>query len=153
MEDGGGGLGGGEGGGVDGVGGDALVVRVAEVKATLGKGGIGQNGSRGGGRIDGLSGAAVEESLEGSGEVDNGGAGGLFEQETVAEGFRGTSPEGYDEVAVSEERGEGGGFEAAEVRFAAGGAGSSEDFGYGAAVTAFDFVVEIEEAPAEEVGE
>ncbi len=97
----------------------------------------------------GLAGAAGGEGLEGSGEVDDGGVGGLLEEEAVAELFGGSSSEGEDDVALAEEGGEGGGLEVAEVGFAVLG----EDLGDGAVVAGFDLVVEIEEAPAEALGE
>jgi hypothetical protein len=149
LEDGVGGLVEGEGGGVDGVGGDAFVVGAAEVEAAFGGGGIGEVGTGGGGGVGGLLEAAVEEGFEGSGEVDDGGVRGLLEEQAVAEFFRRAAAEGEDDVVLAEEGGKGGRLEMAEVGFAEFG----EDLGDGAVVAEFDFVIEVEEAPAEAVGE
>ncbi len=75
--------------------------------------------------------------------------GSLLEEEAIAELFGGAAAEGDDDAALAEEGGEGEGLEVTEVGFALLG----EDLGDGAAVAGFDLVIEIEEAPAEAVGE
>jgi hypothetical protein len=149
VEDGVGGFVEGEAGGVYGVCGDALVVGAAEVEATLGGGEVGEVGASGGGGVGGLLETAMEEGGEGGGEVDDGGVRCLLEEEAVAELFGGSSAEGEDDVVLAEERGEGGGLEVAEVGFA----GFGKDLGDCAVVAGFDFMIEVEEAPAEAVGE
>ena len=134
---------------MDGVGGDAFVVGAAEAEAALGEVEVGEVGAGGGGGVGGLVGAAGYEGVEVGGEVDDGGVGRLLEEEAVAELFGGSAAEGDDDAALAEEGGEGGGLEVAEVGFAVFG----EDFGDGAAVAGFDLAVEIEEAPAEALGE
>jgi hypothetical protein len=143
------GLGGGEVGGGDGVGGDALVVGAAEAEAALGEIEVGEVGAGGGGGVGGLGGAAGDEGIEGGGEVDDGGMGSLLEEEAVAELFGGSASEGEDDAALAEERGEGEGFEVAEVGLAVVG----EELGNGGVVAGFDLAVEVEEYPAEAVGE
>ncbi len=135
--------------GVEGVGGDALVVGAAEMEAALGESEVGEVGAGGGGGVGGLGGAAVDEGAEGSGEIDDGGVRSLLKEETVAESFGGAAAEGEDDVALAKKGGKGGGLDVAEVSFAVLG----EDLGDGAVVAGFDLAVEIEEAPAEAVGE
>ncbi len=134
---------------MDGVGGDAFVVGAAEAEAALGEVEVGEVGADGGGGVGGLVGAAGYEGVEVGGEVDDGGVGRLFEEEAIAELFGGSAAEGDDGATLAEEGGEGGGLEVAEVGFAVFG----EDFGDGALVAGFDLAVEIEEAPAEALGE
>jgi hypothetical protein len=134
---------------VDDVGGDALVVGTAEAEAALGEVEVGEVGAVGGGGVGGLGGAAGDEGVEGGREVDDGGVGRLLEEEAVAELFGGATAEGDDDAALAEQGGQGGGLDVTEVGFAMLG----EDLGDGAAVAGFDLMVEIEEAPAEALGE
>jgi fibronectin-binding autotransporter adhesin len=135
--------------GVDGVGGDAFVVGTAEAEAALGEVEVGEVGAGGGGGVGGLGGAAGGEGIEVCGEVDDGGVGRLFEEQAVAEFFGSSAAEGDDGAALAEEGGEGSGLEVAEVGLAVLG----EDIGDGELVAGFDLAVEVEEAPAEAVGE
>ena len=89
---------------------DALVVGAAEMEAALGCGGVGEVGAGGCGWVCGLLEAAVEEDVEGCGEVDDGGVRGLLEEQAVAEFFGCSAAEGDDGVALAEEGGEGCGF-------------------------------------------
>ena len=131
-------------GGDDGEACEAAVERVAAFEAELSGGGVGEDGSG-----DVLQHASVVEGGEGGVEEDGEGAGGLLEEETVGEVFRGATAEGEDGVGAGEGRGEGGGFEAAEAGFALLG----EELGDGGAGAGFEVGVEVEEVPVEAVGE
>jgi len=156
IEDGGGGFRGGAAGGIDGEAGEAAVERVAEVEAgacglgiaEVGAVDVAGGGDRDGG-VEGLKHAAVEEGGEGGVEEDGEGAGGLFEQEAIGEGFGGATAEGEDELRLSEGAGEGGGLEAAEVGFAV----ALKELGDGGAGASFEVGVEIQEGPADLCGE
>jgi hypothetical protein len=138
------GLVGGEVGGVDGEVGEAAVEGMAFGEAELSGGGIFEDGAS-----NVLQHAAVEEGGEGCVEEDGEGGGGLFEEEAVGEAFRSASAEGYDRGAMGEGGGEGGGFEAAEAGFAVEG----EDLGDGGSSALLEMGIEIEEGPADAVGE
>ena len=99
--------------------------------------------------VEGLHHAAVEEGGEGRVEEDGGGCGGLLEEEAVGEDLRGATAEGEYDVGAAEGRGEGGRFELAEAGFAVGG----EDVRDGEAGAGFDVGIEVEEVPAEALGE
>ena len=106
-------------------------------------------GSAAGAGVEGLQHAAVVEGGEGRVEEDGGGGGGLLEQQAVGEDFGRAAAEREDDVAAAEGGGEGLRLELAEVGFAVGG----EDGGDGEAGAGFDVGVEVEEVPAEAIGE
>jgi hypothetical protein len=149
MEDGRDGVGEGEGGGLDDVVGETAIEGVAKAEAEIGGGGVGEVGTGGGGRVEGLEKAAIEEDGEGGVEEDGDGAGGLFDEEAIAEGFGSAAAEGEDGVGAGEGAGEGAGLQPAEVWLAEGG----EDLGDGDASEIFDEVIEIEEVPTDAIGE
>ncbi len=144
FEDGVDGLVGGQVGGVDGEVGETSVEGMALLEAELGCGGVGED--RAG---DVLQHAAVEEGGEGGVEEDGEGGRGLFEKEAVGELFRRAAAEGEDGVVLAEGRGEGGGFETAEVSFAVLG----EEMGDRGSGAGLEVGVEVEELPVEAGGE
>jgi hypothetical protein len=149
LEDGGDGAGGGKVLGRLGEVGEAAVVGEAEAEAGFGEYGVGEDGTVGGSGIQGLEDAAVEEDGEGGVEEDGEGAGGLFEEEAVGVDLGGTAAEGDDGGGHGEGGGQGGGLEAAEGGLAEAG----EEVGDGGVGALFEVVVEIEESPAEVLGE
>ena len=129
--------------------GKTAVDGMAKAEASLGGGGIGEVGTIDDAGGEGLEHAAVEEGREGGIEEDGDGAGSLLDEEAVAEGFGRAAAEGEYGVRAGEGAGEGAGLEAAEMGLAEG----AEDLGDGDTGEVGDEVVEIEEGPAEVVGE
>src|SRR6266702_1317894 len=99
--------------------------------------------------VERLDHAAVEESCERRVEEDGGGGRRLLEQEPVGEDFGGASAEREDDSGAAQSGGEGLRLELAEVRLAVGG----EDGWDAEAGALLDTGVEVEEVPAEAVGE
>src|SRR6266702_4343467 len=106
-------------------------------------------GCAGWGGVERLDHAAVEESCERRVEEDGGGGRRLLEQEPVGEDFGGASAEREDDSGAAQSGGEGLRLELAEVRLAVGG----EDGWDAEAGALLDTGVEVEEVPAEAVGE
>jgi len=132
----------------------AAVDGLAGVEARLGGDWVGEVGAGLAG-IGGRAGAerlhhaAVVKDGEGRVEEEGEGGGGLLQQEAVGEGFQRAAAEGKDEIALPERGGEGEGLKPAEMGLAVGG----EDGGDREAGAGFDGGVEIEEVPAEALGE
>jgi len=140
-----GGVCGGEIRGGDGETSESAVEGLAGFETCFGFGGGGQDGADVLGGGEALEHAAVEEGLEGGVEVDDEGAGGLFEEEAIGEFFGGSAAEGQDRGGAGESVGKRGGFEPAEVLFALVGE-ESRDGGAGAGLKVS---IEVEEVPAE----
>jgi hypothetical protein len=135
--------------GGDGVTGEAAEERLTGVVAGLGFGGGGDDRAdvfRGG---EGLQHAAVEEGGEGCVEMDDDGAGSLFEEKAVGQLVKCAAAEGEDGGGAGQSVGEGGGLELAEAGLAVLG----EDVGDGEGCARLDVGVEVEEVPAEPVRE
>jgi len=134
--------------------GEAAIDGLAGEEALLGGGGVGEIGAglrRGCGRaeVEGLDHAAVVERGKGRIEKDGCGGRGLLEQEAVGEGFGGATAEGEDDVVAAERGGKCLRFKLTEAGFAVRG----EDGWDGHVGAGLDVSVEVEEVPAEAVGE
>src|SRR6202044_3784677 len=96
-----------------------------------------------------LEDTAVVEGGEGSVEEDGRGGGGLFEQKAVGKDLGCAATEREHEVAAAECGGEGARLEAAEVGFPV----AREDLRDTEAGAGFEVRVEVDEGPAETIGE
>ncbi len=133
-------------GGGDFMAGDALIEWVTCLEAL---GCFAQQGSLGSVWGGGLVLATGDQGLQGSCQIDDGGFGGLFQEQTVSQGFRRSATQGYHDMCMPEKDGKRGGLLPAEGCFTTFG----EDLRDGLAGAALDLVVQIAELPAEALGE